>query len=95
MKKLDQESLVRLMEKNPELTEVLPWSEMLIKYHNGINEGCSCNKTKRAKAAENLYVDIVTNFVSPNNDVKDYLKDFFTGDKILFTKGDEILLTIE
>lgn len=95
MKKLDQESLVRLMEKNSELTEVLPWSEMLIKYHNGINEGCSCNKAKRTKAAENLYVDIITNFVSPNKDVKDYLKNFFTEDKILFTKGDEILLAIE
>ena len=94
MRTLDRNQLVALIKEDETIREILPWSETLVKYHDNVNSGCACNKGKRGKATDNLYLDIIANFVNKNADVKDFIKSQLKEDQIDFLLDDKVILSI-
>lgn len=94
MRTINRTQLVTMIKEDEIIREILPWSDTLVKYHDNINKGCSCNKGKRGRATDNLYLDIVKNFLNENADVKLYLKEHLMEDSIEFTHEEEVILVI-
>lgn len=94
MRTLNRTQLVTLIKEDAIIREILPWSDTLVNYHDNINKGCSCNRGKRDNATDNLYLDIIKNFLDHNTDVKAYMKEHLMEDQIEFTHGEEVILVI-
>tara|TARA_B100000131_G_C17941753_1_gene542632 strand:- start:110 stop:394 length:285 start_codon:yes stop_codon:yes gene_type:complete len=94
MKEINRQKLVSLIREDEVLSDVLPWSQTLVKYEESINKGCSCTRNKREKAAIALYVDIVNNFIVKDSDLKSFLKNHFGNDSIVFKEAEQVIASI-
>ena len=78
----------------PEIKEILPWSNELIHYCDSINKGCNCKRNERIRRTEEVYIDIVTNIINQNKDIHHFLKKFSGESTFVFRMGDDVLLEI-
>ena len=83
---------VSFLEKNPEVKELIAWSEDLVAMDKNIHKGCKCREKLRVKHRDNTYRDLVVTVIGLSRPLQSVLREYLQEDEIKFKIGEEIIL---
>jgi len=88
------EHFVKILKKNKELIEVIPWGREIINLHELISQGCKCKKGAKERMRDETYRELVTFALGDNDMLCAFIKKELSSDEVIFMLRNEEILKI-
>jgi len=85
---------VDYLEENPELREVIAWTDDLIRFHKNVHKGCKCKERLRMLYRDDSYRQLVSSVIENDLHLRSFLRDYLGEEEIEFKLNGEVLLEI-